>query len=199
MGLFDMFKKKESVSASVAEPAPVTEKPQQPEWLCREVLMEGIPQGLSEEAMENLEDKTSDVFDYNDDQPEKAFEEFRRLGRKGCGEAMYWTAECYENGDGTEVNRKEYLRWIWRAAYTGHRSAMYSVGCELEQGKAPLSKDIVEAFRWYMRAAKAGSETAKEDVETMLDYIKNDMFYDIYGGNAQQALEITEIYLDSFT
>lgn len=187
MGLFDRFKKKES-----APNAPETIR--QPDWLEWKSLMEGIPDNLSVREQEDLEEKTTAVFSYKDEDPERAFWRLLELAHKGCAEAMCLVSQCYEFAEGVEPERKECLRWRWRAACLGHTEAMLMVGYELEEGEKPINKDLVEAFRWYVKAAVNGSETAKEEVEDYIDTIRDGLFREVYGGTAAQAMEITNIY-----
>ena len=87
----------------------------------------------------------------------KARSAFARLAREGVPAADYNLAVMHLRGELPEANPREALRLMTRAAEAGFVTAIYGLAQLHELGQAGLRVDLVEANRWYQRAAEAGS------------------------------------------
>lgn len=56
-------------------------------------------------------------------------------------------------------NNKEAVKWFYRAAFTGHVRAQYSLALCLQQGRG-VECNRVKAAKWYLKAAEGGSTRA---------------------------------------
>ena len=73
----------------------------------------------------------------------------------GNADAQYKIGFMYANGQGTQANDSEALRWYRLAAEAGLTAAQYNLGIMYEDGKGVLA-DNKEAFKWYSLAAEKG-------------------------------------------
>lgn len=78
--------------------------------------------------------------------PEAAFECFRKAAELGHAEAQYMLGECYQLGEGVEEDPELGENWTKRAAVNGSIDAMSSIGMQVE-GES----------EWLLRAAQKGS------------------------------------------
>jgi uncharacterized protein len=62
---------------------------------------------------------------------------------------------AYDFGKGVEPDKSEALRWYRKAADTGNPEAQANLGYLYETGPEAV-RNVVEAGKWYMRAAVAG-------------------------------------------
>ncbi|HEU0188320.1 MAG TPA: tetratricopeptide repeat protein [Gallionellaceae bacterium] len=76
-----------------------------------------------------------------------------QLAAKNDAEAQFELAEAYRNGDGTEQNFAEALRWYRAAAELGHADAQNNLGAMYLSGLG-TEKNPAEAVRWYQQAAE---------------------------------------------
>jgi uncharacterized protein len=76
---------------------------------------------------------------------------------------MHYLARLYTEGLGVEINAKEALQWIVKAADAGYVPSMIHLGRSYE---AARSRD--EAIKWFRKAAEAGSADAKARLERLL-------------------------------
>jgi TPR repeat protein len=53
-------------------------------------------------------------------------------------------------------NEAEAVRWYWRAAEAGEKTAMMMLGWHYQNGRS-VSQDTAQAIRWYRRAAELGN------------------------------------------
>ncbi|RUS26406.1 hypothetical protein BC938DRAFT_470807 [Jimgerdemannia flammicorona] len=75
--------------------------------------------------------------------------------------AMNALGECYEYGEGTEVNLKTAAEWYLQAAESGDLGGMYNLGECYMDGKG-VEKDVEKMFRWIRKAADAGHAESQD-------------------------------------
>ncbi|RUS24659.1 hypothetical protein BC938DRAFT_473267, partial [Jimgerdemannia flammicorona] len=75
--------------------------------------------------------------------------------------AMNALGECYEYGEGTEVNPKKAAEWYLQAAESGDLGGMYNLGECYMDGKG-VGKDVEKMFRWIREAADAGHAESQD-------------------------------------
>lgn len=106
-------------------------------------------------------------------QPESAIEAFQEAAEGGSPEGCFWLGVCLTHGYGvSEPDLRGGSQWLARglgadpqnspasllreAAQKGHREAALVLGQWLDQGRAGMEADPVEALSWTRQAAKAG-------------------------------------------
>lgn len=82
---------------------------------------------------------------------------FVRLSRAGNAAADYNLAVMHLRGELPAASADAALTLMSRAAEAGFVTAMFGLAQLHEQGRAGLPVDLVQANRWYRRAAEAGS------------------------------------------
>lgn len=82
---------------------------------------------------------------------------FARLARRGIPAAEYNLAVMHLRGDLPKPKPREALRLMIQSADAGFVTGIYGLGQMHELGQGGLKIDLVEANRWYQRAARAGS------------------------------------------
>lgn len=82
---------------------------------------------------------------------------FTRLSRAGSAAADYNLAVMHLRGELPAASADALLKLMTRAAEAGFVTAMYGLAQLHEQGRVGLAVDLVQANRWYRRAAGAGS------------------------------------------
>jgi TPR repeat protein len=96
----------------------------------------------------------------------KARTAFMRLSREGVPAADYNLAVMHLRGELPKASPREALRLMTRAAAAGFVTGVYGLGRMHELGQGGLHVDLVEANRWYLRAAEAGSVDAQVAIAT---------------------------------
>ena len=91
---------------------------------------------------------------------------FTRLSRQGLPAADYNLAVMHLRAELPHASPREALRLMTRAAEAGFVTAIFGLAQLHEQGQAGLHVDLVEANRWYQRAADAGSVDAQVAIAT---------------------------------
>jgi len=91
---------------------------------------------------------------------------FTRLARKGIPAAEYNLAVMHLRGELPKPNPREALRLMRLSAEAGFVTGIYGLGQMYELGQGGLRIDLVEANRWYLRAAEAGSVAAQVAIGT---------------------------------
>lgn len=86
---------------------------------------------------------------------------FTRLSRSGVAVGDYNLAVMHLRGELPGGNAGDALRLMTRAAEAGFVTAIFGLAQLHELGQAGLRVDLVEAHRWYLRAAQAGSVDAQ--------------------------------------
>lgn len=86
---------------------------------------------------------------------------FTRLSRSGVAAGDYNLAVMHLRGELPGANARDALQLMTRAAEAGFVTAIFGLAQLHELGQAGLRVDLVEAHRWYLRAAQAGSVDAQ--------------------------------------
>lgn len=85
---------------------------------------------------------------------------------QGDADAQYQLAESYFNGDVTEKDAAEGLRWLRLAAAQGHDEAELRLGYCYFDGEG-VERDKAEAERWLGLAEAHGNEEAAAVLEDL--------------------------------
>ena len=91
----------------------------------------------------------------------------RRAAEGGDARAMHYYAMQLYNGFGGAQNRAAALGWLKRAAEAGRVDSQYNVARLYELGDQGVTKNPVEAFKWYMIAARRGDQQALASVQRL--------------------------------
>lgn len=97
---------------------------------------------------------------------EMAFILMREAAGKGNEEAIYEVGHRLLEGIGIDKNEIGALQWLKMAAGSPyyHPDAMYDLGRMYEFG-LNVETDTVQSLEWYQKAAKMGSELAREKIK----------------------------------
>jgi len=91
---------------------------------------------------------------------------FVRLSRDGVPAADYNLAVMHLRGELPNANPRDAVRLMTRSAEAGFVTGIFGLAQLHELGQAGLRVDLVEANRWYQRAAEAGSVDAQVAIAT---------------------------------
>ncbi|MBN9478705.1 MAG: SEL1-like repeat protein [Bordetella sp.] len=91
----------------------------------------------------------------------------RRAAEAGDPKAMHFYAMQLYDGVGGARNRAEALSWLTKAAGAGRVDSQYNVAQMLEKGDEGVAPNRVEAFKWYMIAARRGDQQALASVQRL--------------------------------
>ena len=91
----------------------------------------------------------------------------RRAAEAGDAKAMHFYAMQMYDGVGGARNRAEALSWLTKAAGAGRVDSQYNVAQLLEKGDEGVASNRVEAFKWYMIAARRGDQQALASVQRL--------------------------------
>ena len=83
---------------------------------------------------------------------------FRQAAAQGNAEAAVNLGLAYVNGQGIPQNYMEGIKWLRMAAEEGNANAQCHLGNAYFYGDRGVSKDMVEAYKWYVLAASSGHE-----------------------------------------
>ena len=103
----------------------------------------------------------SAVAAYERGELSRARSAFTRLSQAGVAAADYNLAVMHLRGELPGGNARDALQLMARAAKAGFVTAIFGLAQLHELGQAGLRVDLVEAHRWYLRAAQAGSVDAQ--------------------------------------
>lgn len=127
---------------------------------------------------------TSAYRDYSSHHYDKAFREYFLLARNTAtkqtgllSENQYRLASMYQNGQGTEKNIANALKWYKKSADNHEMRAMNAIGGIYFFGAEGIPVDYTKAFEWYFKtlnAVKASFDrcTTAKEVEQNKRYIK---------------------------
>lgn len=107
----------------------------------------------------------------------QAFAKIRQKAESGDLEAQYELSQRLEDGEGTEVNLEEAVRWSRVAAEQGHAKSQYRLGVYLANGEG-VTADPKEAYQWFVKAAAQGDAYAEYAIAKCLrdgDGVKADL------------------------
>ncbi len=87
------------------------------------------------------------------------------LANKGDAEAQYHVGMMYNNGIGTQQDRRQAFEWFQKSAASNDPLGAYKLGCYYDgQGEGIVAFDPVEGLKYKLIAAKAGYALAQHDV-----------------------------------
>ena len=92
------------------------------------------------------------------------------LAEKGDAEAQYHVGMMYNNGIGTQQDRKQALGWFQKSAASNDPLGAYKLGCYYDgQGAGIVELDPDQALKYKLVAAEAGYALAQHDVGNLYD------------------------------
>ena len=91
----------------------------------------------------------------------------RRAAEGGDPRAMHYYAMQLYQGVGGSQNQAAALGWLKRAAEAGRVDSQFNVARLYETGDTGVAKNPVEAFKWYMIAARRGDQQALAAVQRL--------------------------------
>lgn len=97
---------------------------------------------------------------YQSGDHDAAFDAFSGLVADGNGEAMFYIGQMHENGEGTQQNFSNAIRWYRRAAAQDHAEAHFRVG-QMFENSVGVPRDFGAAFDSYSAAAALGHQEAE--------------------------------------
>ena len=102
------------------------------------------------------------------------------LANKGDAEAQYHVGMMYNNGIGTQQDRRQAFEWFQKSAASNDPLGAYKLGCYYDgQGAGIVTSDSDEALKYKLVSAKAGYALAQHDVAIL--YARR--------GNSEEALK----------
>lgn len=102
------------------------------------------------------------------------------LANKGNAEAQYHVGMMYNNGIGTEQDRKQAFEWFQKSTVSGDPLGAYKLGCYYDgQGAGIVELDADQALKYKLVAAEAGYALAQNDVGVLYER----------RGNSEEALK----------
>ena len=87
---------------------------------------------------------------------------------RGDAEAQYNIGWMYLNGYGLAMNDSLALEWWQRASDQGYTDASFSIAMLYSLGEGQVRKDMDKAIDYYLLAAEAGHEDARQILRSML-------------------------------
>ncbi|MDY6923906.1 MAG: hypothetical protein SWI22_08115 [Pseudomonadota bacterium] len=91
----------------------------------------------------------------------------RRAADGGDARAMHNYGMYLFEGVGGAQDRPEALNWLRKAAENGLVDSQFNVAKLYETGDEGIQPDLVEAYKWYLIAARAGDGDAQASVERL--------------------------------
>lgn len=92
------------------------------------------------------------------------------LANKGDAEAQYHVGMMYNNGIGTEQDRRQAFEWFQKSAASNDPLGAYKLGCYYDgQGAGIVASDSDQALKYKLVSAKAGYALAQHDVANLYD------------------------------
>jgi hypothetical protein len=105
--------------------------------------------------------------------PYNAVQWYRKAAEVGIVNSQYQLGKILINGNRmlskqpVKANGREGIKWLLRAANQGHTQAQLMVAHRYRDGKT-VSKDIVEAYKWYALAARQHSIVARVELDGLI-------------------------------
>lgn len=106
--------------------------------------------------------------------PVEAREWVRRAAEAGDPKAMQHYATQLYDGTGGERDPRLALYWMRKSAEAGRVDSQYNVAHLYEKGVPGVPADRVEAFTWYMIAARNSDQQALQDVQRLTPQLTDD-------------------------
>ncbi|WP_420472146.1 hypothetical protein [Brevundimonas sp. FT23042] len=91
----------------------------------------------------------------------------RRAADAGNPRGMFAYGMHLIQGTGGSQNLDDGLLWLTRAAEAGVVDSQYNLGELYETGQGGVRTDLVEAYKWYLVASRAGDGAARDAVERL--------------------------------
>jgi TPR repeat protein len=102
------------------------------------------------------------------------------LANKGDAEAQYHVGMMYNNGIGTQQDRRQAFEWFQKSAASNDPLGAYKLGCYYDgQGAGIVESDSDQALKYKLVSAEAGYALAQHDVANLYDK----------RGNSEEALK----------
>ena len=101
-----------------------------------------------------------------DEDPQKAFELFKKAAELGNVEAMFATGIRYYRGEGTEQDTTQSFAWCKKAAENGQVNAMNWVGEFYRDGEGVV-QNIQNAVEWLKKSSDGGNNWASLNLARM--------------------------------
>jgi len=102
------------------------------------------------------------------------------LANKGDAEAQYHVGMMYNNGIGTQQDRRQAFEWFQKSAASNDPLGAYKLGCYYDgQGAGVVESNVDQALKYKLVAAEAGYSLAQHDVGNLYDR----------RGNSEEALK----------
>lgn len=101
--------------------------------------------------------------------PEKAFELFKKSADNNYINGMFYTGLSYDQGNGVKLDYDEAFKYFLIAAKNNESSSQYNVGLYYELGKGSVKQDLKEAFKWYTLASDNGDDNAQINLAKMYE------------------------------
>lgn len=96
------------------------------------------------------------------------FSELRQKAEQGSVEAQFNLGLAYYDGENTEKDNEEAVKWLQLAAEKGHSRAQNAMGVCCRNGIGIL-KDQKESLKWFQLAAKQGLASAQYNLGLYYD------------------------------
>jgi len=94
-------------------------------------------------------------------------EEGMALLEKAAGQGHAYAMLMLGQEHGDREEHEQAMEWLTKAAETGLPTAMFNLGCCLDQGEGGATPDYPAAAGWYRRAAVAGIGRAAQNLASM--------------------------------
>ena len=109
------------------------------------------------------------LIESNDEEDKrKAVEWYRKAAEQGIAVAQFNLAVCYDDGEGTAVNKPEAFHWYKAAAEQGFAKAQFNLAGCYDKGEGTVVNKS-EAFHWYKAAAEQGIADAQFNLAVCYD------------------------------
>ena len=99
--------------------------------------------------------------------PIEARKWIKRAAEAGNPRGMHNYAMYLFEGTGGSVDGHEGMTWLTRAAEMGLVDSQFNVARLYETGVGGVRVDMIQAFKWYLIASRAGDSDAQEAVDRL--------------------------------
>lgn len=99
---------------------------------------------------------------------DEAFNYFKQSAEKGDNAGQLMLGQAYLCGEGTNIDDNKAIYWYEKASLSGNALAQYKLGiiyCYGEENGIKIKKDVKYAMQLLKKAADAGIEEAKKELE----------------------------------
>jgi hypothetical protein len=99
----------------------------------------------------------------------EALKWYRKAAEQGNSSAQSSLGYMFENGQGVIQDKKLAAKYYRLAAEQGNVTAQYYLGLMYEFGNSAINKDLLEARKWFSKAAEQGYQDAKARLKKLED------------------------------